>query len=206
MATLDNTNNYLSSLMSIGADSMTNLFYAQFSGGLVDQDLDAALTVRLSSLTLPTATHPTNTISYLTTDLDVPKSDISIDKTLTFEFRLDDNYALYDFLLKQQANTSIPNLGYAMTSVPDAVDGGLAENNNTLDVTIYTPQALSDYNQAPKDSSGAPDGYRPAYKYKHCWVSNVKLGSYSYSNSDPITVTATLYFYDYEDLQEGIKA
>lgn len=191
MATL-NTNDALQSLIDAGSDMMSNLFYVDFSGGVFNnKEAQAqALKIRVTDITLPQVTHPVNTINYMTVSLDVPKAEVDINKNISFTFRVDDNYELYKLLLEQQAVTSIPNLGYAGTSIGEKDEEGFTLN-------VYAPQKAmsSSDKEYPDDISN----YQVMYTFKHCWISKISGLSYSYSNSNPLTAKVDLYFYDYEE-------
>ena len=207
MATISNTNNYLSSLINAGADAMTNLFYVKFSGGLVDE-IAPSLIVRLSDISLPTATQETFTINYMTTSLDVPKADISIDKKLDITFRLDSNYELYQYLLKQQALTSIPNLGYASNIAPDEplLSSTNPNKDSGLEIKLYSmkTEVKAGNQESPQEDNTTPN-YQLMYTFKYCWISEITPPSYSYSNSDALTVKASFYFYEYSDPQNQLS-
>lgn len=191
MATL-NSNEALQSLINAGSDMMSNLFYVDFSGGVFDgQDSQKqALKIRVTDISLPQATHPTNPINYMTVSLDVPKAEIELSKNISFSFRVDDNYELYKLLLKQQSITSMPNLGYAGTSI-----GKNDEEGFTL--SVYAPkEAMSSSSEEYPDTT---TNYQKIYTFKHCWISKISGLSYSYSNSSPLTAKVDLYFYDYEE-------
>ena len=196
---LDNTNNYLSSLISAGPDAMSNLYYVKFTGtgtgGEIDDSTSTALTVRTSNIQgLPAPSHKTNTINYMTASVDVPAASFDLDKKLTITFRLDSNYALYKFLLERQKSTSIGNLAYAATEVPEE------STLPGMKITVYgLINAVSDTDQETpsKDSSN----YTKIYEFRHCWISDISTDQYSYSSSNPMTVKASFYYFDYDDPQ-----
>lgn len=198
---LDNTNDYLTDLISAGADAMTNLYYVKFSNPInIDNDdlFSRSMTVRVNNITLPTATHSTSTKSFMTVSVDTPKSEIQITKKFDISFRLDDNYEIYKKLLLLQAKTSNANLGYASNDIPSEGD------NYHLSVSVYAiKQALNTNNQV--DFSKHNDNYQEMYRFDDCWIGSVKLDGYDYSNSNELTVTASIYFCKYEDPQSLYK-
>lgn len=194
---LNDTNSYLKDLINAGADAMTNLYYVKFSNpSIIDKDtsLSQSMTVRVNNITLPTATHSTSTKSFMTVSVDTPKSEIQITKKFDISFRLDDNYEIYKKLLSLQANTSKANLGYASNDMP------LVGDNSHLSVSVYAiRQALTTDDQVDPDKY---EGfYQKMYEFRDCWISSVKLDGYDYSNSNELTVTASIYFCDYDDPQ-----
>ena len=203
---LNDTNSYLSTLINAGADAMTNLYFIKFRGGYVDNDpnLSMALTVRAQNISLPKPTHPVNTINFMTVSLDTPKADIGLDKTFSITFRLDSNYGVYKYLLKQQAETSIPNLGFATNRTPDeSTLTGADGSNYGLTVSVYAAnnEILNTDQEAP-ELDASTNRYSKLYEFRHCWISAITpIGAYDYDSSNPLTVTATFFFYDYDDPQ-----
>lgn len=190
------SNTYLSELISVGADAMTNLYKVEFSGGLLDgeySDLPVALKVRNKDFTPPTFSQDQkNTVHYMTTSVDLPKSVVSGTKELTFKFRLDSNYRVYSFLLKQQSATGMANLGFATNGVPDSVDGGFK-------VAVYAfDRSLSNDIEALADPT-EDDCYRKMYEFRHCWIKKLSGLDYSYDNSNPEVLTVTVGFFDFDD-------
>lgn len=192
---LNNTNNYLSSLVGAGADAMTNLYYVKFidSDTNSDASLSTALTVRTSDISLPAASHTTSSRSYLTVSMDAPKAEISIDKKLDITFRLDENYEVYKYLLNKQAPTSIGNAGYASNVI----------EKDALTIQIFTlTKAISSVEDAEVGGiTSIPTNYTKVYEFRDCWVSSISLDAFSYSNSNELTVKASIYFCEYDDPQ-----
>lgn len=207
---ISNTNNYISSLIGAGADAMTNLFYVEFSGGLVDKDstLKTATTIRTSDIKLPTATHTTNTVNYMTTSLDVPIAGMSLDKKIDITLRLDSDYEIYKYLLAQQRLTSVPNLGFAATEAPDeSTVTDATKKENGLTISVYAPPGKISEEFQAIDVTGnnrTTNGWQKMYEYKNCWLSSITPPTYSYSNASSLSVTASFYFYDYTDPQNNL--
>lgn len=197
--TLNNTSSYLTDLIKAGADAMTNLYYVKFSNlSIIDKSdpLSQSMTVRVNNITLPTATHSTSTKSFMTVSIDTPKAEIQITKKFDISFRLDDNYEIYKRLLDLQANTSKANLGYASNDIP--------ADNSSFSVSVYAiKQALTTDDQV--DPHKYKDFYQKMYEFRDCWIGSVKLDGYDYSNSNELTVTASIYFCDYDDPQSLYK-
>lgn len=199
--TLNNTNNYLGSLIAAGADAMTNLYYVQFVGGLVDQQMSTALTVRTSDITLPSINHPVDKKHFMTTSMDVPKAEISIEKRITVRFRLDSNYEVYKYLLKQQKETSAPNLGFASNVTPDERD-----SHNGFKVLVFAPTAeISQFPQETPEASGITAGYTKLYEFRYCWISDLTPPTYTYGSTSALTISATINFYDFDDPQSLLR-
>ena len=131
MLNISNTSSYLSTLIGAGEDAHQNLYYVKFLGSsdFENADMSNALKVRADDISLPTASHGTDPISYMTVSMDRPNATYEIDKSLSISFRVDENYEIYKFLLDRQAKTSKANLGYA----GDYVEG----NQNFFYIGVY---------------------------------------------------------------------
>lgn len=181
------TNQYISSLIKAGADAMKNLYYLEFQGGIIE-DITQALKVRVQDFKPPTGTQGVHTVNYLTVSVDMPNTEISMDKTLSFTFRLDENYTLYRYLLAQQSTTMNGNLGYAINRVPDNVD-----SNNGFTIRAYV------YDRTLGDDIDDEENYRNMYTFRYCWISNISGLQYSYDSSNALTLSVTVKFMDFDD-------
>lgn len=199
---LNNSTTWLSSLIESGADAMTNLYYADFSGSsMIGNDDLEGYTVRLSNISgLPAFSHKTETKKFMTVDFDAPVNNFDFEKKLTLEFRLDQNYELYTKLVKIMGQTSKPSQGYATTRITphDNTEQKKIDAQNNLKITIKIPVDI------PKEEEGAfNEGYgntdfKTLYEFTYCWVSKVSgLESFSYDNSGARTVKAEVYYYDW---------
>ena len=121
------SNNVISSLINVGADNTSNLFYLEFIDDYTSNDTDLAnsIKVRVSNFTPPTFSQQTYTTNFMTVDETFPAAFVNGTKQLTFSFRLDKNYDLSKYLLSQQAKTTVTNLGFATNVIPDPADSGL---------------------------------------------------------------------------------
>ena len=181
------TNQYIKNLIASGADAMKNLYYLEFQGGIIE-DISQTLKVRCADFKPPTATHNVHKVSYLTVDADMPTADISIDKTLTFSFRLDENYTVYKYLLAQQGTTFNGNTGWAMNRVPDYND-----TSNGLTIKAYI------YDRTLGDDIDDEDNYRNMYTFKYCYITSISGLQYNYDSNTPMKLSVTVKFFDFED-------
>lgn len=181
------TNQYIKNLIASGADAMKNLYYLEFQGGLIE-NISQSMKVRCTDFNPPTATHGVHKVSYLTVDADLPSSDISIDKTIQFSFRLDENYTLYKYLLAQQATTFNGNTGWAINRVPDNKD-----KSNGLTIKAYI------YDRTLGDDIDEESNYRNMYTFKYCYITSITGLQFSQENSSPMKISVTVKFFDYED-------
>ncbi len=195
MSLASNTNTHLQDLIGVGSDAMSNLYYLEFSGSFLDGDTDlkVGMRVRTKDFAPPTfSQNQKNTVHYMTVSEDLPVPAVSGEKSLSLNIRLDENYEVYSFLLRQQAVTSIANLGYAGTDVPDSENGGFR-----IDVYAFDRGANSDL-----EATSNPDdlsGYKKLYNFEYCWVKSISGLNYTYDSPSPITLTVNIGFFAYDD-------
>ena len=169
---------------------MKNLYYLDFSGKYID-DYSQNLKVRVSNFTPPVPTQGKQTFNYITTSVDMPTPSFTMDKTLKFTFRLDENYALYKALLKQQSTTMNAGTGWATNQVPSESDGGI-----TVKAYIFDRSLGND----PDDE----ENYRPMYIYRYCYITDITGLTYSYEGANPMTVSTTMKFLDFDDATDTL--
>ena len=199
---LNNSTTWLSSLITAGADAMTNLYYADFSGSSMigDDDLEG-YTVRLSNISgLPAFSHKTETKKFMTVDFDAPVNDFDFEKKLTLEFRLDQNYELYTKLVKIMGQTSKPSRGYATTRITpySSAEKLKIDAQNNLKIVIKVPTDIPEEKEEAFNNGYGNMSFVDLYTFTYCWVSKVSgLESFSYDNSGARTVKAEVYYYDW---------
>ena len=200
MLNISNTSSYLSTLIGAGEDAHQNLYYVKFLGSsdFENADMSNALKVRADDISLPTASHGTDSISYMTVSMDRPNATYEIDKSLSISFRVDENYDIYKFLLDRQANTSKANLGYA----GDYVEG----NQNFFYIGVYAmvKPVTTEMQEDPTTAASAA-GFKMLYKFMHCWIPSINGLNFSYSGSTPQKVTAKIFFWDYNEPGQILK-
>ena len=200
---INNPSNYITSLVSAGADAMKNLYYIEFTGtGDLANHLEAhnnSLTIRSNDFTPPTVKQSvSNNISYLTTSLSVPSSNIDIDRSFSINFRLDANYSLYNVLKMMQSLTSKPTVGFASTATPHDLGIDLTISVYSMSNVVFSDESLT------MDSNhnayfGTENDRKLLYSFKQCWIDKVTLdGAYSYGSTAPKTVTANFRFAEME--------
>ena len=185
-----NSSQYISALIEAGSDVMKNLYYLDFSGKYID-DYSQNLKVRVSNITPPVPTQGKQTFNYISTSVDMPTPSFTMDKTLKFTFRLDENYALYKALLKQQSTTMNAGTGWATNQVPSESDGGI-----TVKAYIFDRSLGND----PDDD----ENYRPMYIYRYCYITDITGLTYSYEGPNPMTVSTNMKFLDFEDATDTL--
>lgn len=189
-----NSRNTIENLISTGADGMSNLFYIEFIDSYTSNDSSLANSIKLrtNGFTPPNLSQSVHDVNYMTTNMSYPSANISGTKSLSFTMRVDKNYKLYQYLLQQQARTSIATLAYATNEVPDPSNKGLV-------IKVYTmAQPLTDADLLDPDNT---DGFTLMYEFRYCWISQIQLSTYNYSGSSPVTATVTVNFMDYDDPQ-----
>lgn len=190
-----NTNTYISDLINAGADAMTNLYYLEFSGSLLDNDenLKIGLKVRTKDFNPPEFSQDQkNTVNYISTTLDWPLSVVSGDKSFSLNIRLDKDYRVYQYLLRQKAVTSNTNLGFASGNVPDSNHGGFK-----VDVYSFDASKNGDTESAfdPEDTKS----YRKLYTFEYCWIKKIHPLQFAYDNPKAMEVKADIGFFKFDD-------
>lgn len=180
---------HIKSLIEAGSDAMKNLFYLEFQGGLLE-DISQSLKVRVDGFKPPQATQGTNPVNFMTMSLDLPTADISIDKSLSFSFRVDDNYNVYKYLLAQQSATMNGNIGYAINRVPDNSDTDYG----------FTIHAYA-YDRTLGESIDDEANYRKIYSFRYCWIPSMSGLTYNYDSNSVEKLTVNVKFWDYDDPQ-----
>ena len=194
MLNISNTSSYLSTLIGAGEDAHQNLYYVRFIGSsdFENADMSNVLKVRADDISLPTPSHGTDSISYMTVSMDKPNANYDIDKSISISFRVDDNYEVYKFLLDRQAKTSKANLGYA----GDYVQG--SDNYFYIAVYAMTKPVTTEAQEDPTTAANSA-GFKVLYRFKHCWIPSINGLSFSYSGSNVQKVTAKIFFWDYTE-------
>lgn len=186
MGLASNNNKYIQSLIATGSDAMQNLYILDFSSNNIQgEDVSLMFRVRCSGFTPPNPSMGEHTVSYLTVSTDLPSSSFSFDKTLNFSFRLDSNYNLYTYLLKELNKNLNGGKNFASNLAPS--------DDLTITARVFDTSLGSDMDKE--------ENYRPFAQYKYCYVTKVTPPSYSNNgSSSPLNVSATIKFLDYEDI------
>ena len=183
--------NYLQSLVSAGADLMSNLYSIEFQG-LDESEAVSQLTVRNKDFKGPSFTMGTHTINFGTESLDIPSPSMEGSKTITLSFRLDENLEIYKLLKKQQEKTLNNEKSYAGTVVPGEVN----HNNFTIKVySLQSPVYVHGQESLLENNTLATKRSKPLYTLEYCWIKKLSGFSFSYDNAAPITITAEIAYY-----------
>ena len=175
---LGGNESYLQDLINLGADAQANLYELKFYGGIFSSDTD--ITIRNAGISLPERKQNTHDVSYLTTSVTLPGASYEDAKTVSITFRLDQNYSIYKKLLEQQKKVYGPSTSYANASATNA----------TFNISVYAVTSQA--------SNGA--SLVGMYRLKNCYIRAVKQNTaFSYDNSEPITITADIWYQQRED-------
>lgn len=186
--------NYLQSLISAGADLMSNLYSIEFQG--LDGDTSVSqLVVRNKDFKGPSFTMGTHTINFGTESLDIPSPSMEGSKSITLSFRLDENLEVYKLLKKQQEKTLNSEKSYAGTLIPGETGNTSAQNNFTIKVYALQAPIQRDTQEELTDDLMIKNK-KLMYSLKYCWIKKLSGFSFSYDNTDPITITADIAYYE----------
>ena len=198
--------NYLQSLISAGADLMSNLYSVEFNipesliPGINNNELKSNLSVRVKDFTGPSFTMGTHSVSFGTMSLDIPSPSMDGSKSLSLRFRLDENFQVYKALKALQLKTS--NLTEAYTMVPGET-GYEAEKNNTFTINVYALNQASvpttTYTNPQQVENGVLENNVPGktllYTLEYCWVKRISGINLTYDNAEPVEITADIAYY-----------
>ena len=183
---LSNTSNFIKDLIKAGPDAQSNLYYLKFTKFGINQTLNEFLKVRAGDFTPPAFNQTTDTKKFMTVSVDLPKPEISGEKKLSFTFRVDENYEIYQTLVDWKSFVSVSNLGYVNPNLKRSSGKGL------FSVDVYAHIGTS--------GIGDPDlDFTKLYSFHSCWIQNLNGLTFSYDNATPLTVKADVCFLEYED-------
>ena len=199
MASLNSSNLWLTNLIEVGADAMTNLYFVDFSTSSgIGEDNEQMFTVRLSNISgLPSFNHKTEPKKFMTVDFDAPVDDFDFEKKLTLEFRLDQNYKVYDKLMEIMGKTSKPSLGYATTRIGDPATNETRDDHcGNLTIRVNVPDNIPQNEDSAFNHGYGNTGFKNLYTFEYCWISKISgLESFSSDSTSPRTVKAEVYYY-----------
>lgn len=187
---LTNSNNYLQSLISAGADALNNLYIVSFDGGHLTE-VDNALKVRCTGFTAPAITHDSYTVRFVNAFIDRPTAKVNVTRNFTLTFRVDANFEAYKALLEQEKVTFNPTQSFTATDI-----NTLKENNRLFNVTVDV------VNQGINSETIETT---TLYRFRNCWITNIPSINYSTETAAAATITVSISFLEMEDLQSGIS-
>ena len=191
MALAGSTTTYIDDLIGQGPDALSNLYYIEFEGGeFKDSTTVQKLKVRAGDFKAPAFSQTTDKKNFMTVSVDMPKPEIQGDKKLSFTFRVDENFEIYQKLVAQKRKTSISNLGYVNPYV------NREENNFAVKVYAYI-EGISRSNAAGIGVDYS--NYKLLYKFYNCWIRTLDGLTFTYDNSTPLTVKVEISFQKFDD-------
>lgn len=184
---LNQSDNYVTTLLEHSSDAQNNLYYVKFTGGTLPTD--ETLTIRCSGFSLPETSQETYSVRFMNAYVNRPKPKVSLERTFTFSFRIDSQYDIYKTLLKQEKKTFDPYVGYTSSSISDK-----AENNDLFMVTVYLAKEGGD-----STNTGNTSTFAEAFVFKNCWISSVSNVAFKHTSSDPLIAEVTVNYVYFED-------
>ena len=187
-------NNYLQELVTTAGDAYSNLYIAQFLGGVFNaQSISEGMSVRCDGFTPPSIDQPSYQVRFINEHIDRPSTKVNVTRNFSLTFRVDANYAVYKAICQQRDITFDPTRSFTATDIYE-----LKQNNKLFSVTI----------NALKNGLNAPTGNKSLtlFKFRDCWITRIDPLKFSYSSGDPLTVNVGINFIEMEDLQSGFGA
>lgn len=182
-------NSHIATLISAGADAMTNMFEVLFTppGSIAGENLR----VRTKGFTPPSPTQSSYDVHWKTISIKKPATKIELDRVLDFEIRIDANYDVYKALLAWQALSSASAAGYAANA---------PELAGRIEVrALSTPITSTMSAGALEDDITAADSL--TWIFEDVWIENIAPSAYSAEDAAPVTVTAKFRYGKYSDPQ-----
>lgn len=186
-------NDYVSTLISAGADAMNNMFEVDFTLPVSNTaDQNARLKVRAEGFTPPTASQTTYPVHWKTVSLDRPATKISLERTFSITFRLDAYYLVYQALLQWHKVTMHASKGFASNDL-----SGLGEVTvKALDTPVVDVGGV--------DEDSDIDKTDVTWNFKDVWIESLTPPTYSTSSAEPSKVTAKFRFGQFTDPQDTL--
>ena len=186
-------------LLNNSSTAMSNLFAVNFYvSNSFGNDYINTLPFRLSgTVTLPQVSRAVVDFNYKDTNFKKVAPGFSIDKSIQFQFRVDDNYELYKFLLENLYEESgllgskdstsnekvLPYFDFELNLL-----GGIKGQNDlasllaTIDSTLLDGESTTNSDNIWK------------IRFNDCRLNTLSAITFSYDSSNPITVNATFIF------------
>lgn len=202
MPGISNTNNYISTLVSVGNDAESHLYELSFEGGYLT-DNNTALRVRCAGFQPPEISQDTYPVRYITAYIDRPRAKITVNRYFTLKFRVDDSWNLYKALLRQQQITSNPAHHFAKSDIKQLMDDGLLFNVS-VDIISELNDVIGNEASGNNVATSETIDTRRLYNFKNCWIEEMKLPTFTGSASDAVSVDVKICFLQMEDWQSGL--
>lgn len=201
---------HVNTLISAGADAMTNMFEVHFTlpsglftpvppqAGIASQrvsgeSMATSLMVRTDGFTPPTPSQVTYTNHWKTVSVDRPATKINLDRTFSITFRVDAYYSVYKTLLRWQSKTMQVSDGFASNSLA---------STNLGTVEVKAAEGLVDSLSDVDDNTALST--ETSWKFEDAWIESITPPTYGTSSADPAKVTAKFRFGKYTDPQHNL--
>lgn len=175
-------NNYLTTLFNTGNDAQSNLYTVSISGGGLD-DMTTALMIRADGFTEPQVEQQSYDTRFLIAKVSRPRAKVNVTKTFSITFRVDANYLVYQ-ALQDKANM-------------------MANANSTNHAVNVDVELIKADNMIVQVDALIGDKSLTMGKYKYCWVTSIDPVAFKQGTSDPLSVKATFYYLEHEDVQSS---
>lgn len=201
MATI-NKMNPVQTLLNSGADAYKNIWYATVKPKIKEESgykiLDPILTsVRLDSFKVPEFSIETTERQLWGKKIKVPKPEVTMDRKLTLNVRMDSEYGIYDEFKKLLHQT---------------VNGQNNSDNKTIGVSNSIPtdkvnvEIFGQTGSYSAESGISKDATNtmftsPTWTFEDCWVQSVAEPQFSRDSAEVVTFEVVLIFgtVDYGD-------
>ncbi len=190
MASLDLANSHIATLISAGADAMTNMFEVEF---YPPHNVNASmLKIRTKGFTPPAPTQKKYDVHWKTVSVAKPATKIELDRTLEFEIRIDSEYDVYKLLLDWQSKTSAAAAGFAANRVNDL--GKIVVK--VLSTAIEDPTDTGALEALPASSLDTL-----TWVFEDVWIEGITPPTYDTEDANAATCTAKFAYGKYSDPQ-----
>lgn len=179
---------FLSNLFNTGADAQSNLFTVDIipspelegEDQQLSHDFLDSLRIRTNKFSTPKIGVFTKKVTYQNSEIEVSLPSSDLDRRISFDFRLDQNYDAYKILVKYLPISS----------------EGIYSDNLDMERRYFTIKATA-YNTSST-------GYDPSciWKFNKCILTSLDSFDFSYNSSEIITIRASFIF-DYFSFEEA---
>ena len=188
---LDNTNNYIQTLLTAGDDAHSNLYWAKFSsinGPLKKDSAADSLSLRCDGFTPPPTDQAAYSVSFMNQTIERPVAKVNVTRNFSLTFRVDANYLTFKTLLDQQGILFNPAKGFTATSI-----NKFFKSDYLFNTELFVAGSMVDTNPT----------FSQLFAFRGCWISKITPISYTSASSDAAKVTLTINFLTLEDLHSG---
>jgi len=182
----------INSLIGAGADAMSNMYEVEFypPAGFAYSS-ETQMKVRVKGFSPPAPEQLTYDVNWKSVSIKQGATKITLDRSLSFEFRLDANYGIYKDLLSWQAMTMDAAAGYA------ANDG--YKRGKIIVRALSTPIQDASYQGGTEDFNWSFQQNFSIWYFEDVWITGITPPTYSTDDASALTVTAKFAYGNYKD-------